>query len=131
MHAHQMRAAHNRDGNRGGRPEDALLLRASGDSTNKALARCADHQRQIESLEPTEAIENGEILLQRFAKADAWVKDDLLAPDAARFSSRKGNVEIRFNLAEDVAARLDLLHGRRVSADMHQHERGAGARRLI
>src|SRR5262245_56696615 len=127
MHAYDVRSMNDRcgDGRRGA--PDSLSCGPVEDFSDEGLSRSADQERKAEGREPPEIANYLQILANGLPEADAGIQDDLLGADTTVSSPGNRLAGPRLDLREDVGSGWDVLHGPRLTARMHQDQRGATA----
>ena len=99
--------------------------RAGRAAAEHALARHPDQHRAPQLGEPRHAGQQGEVVLQRLAEADAGVEDDPLLGDPGIDGSLQARGQVVPHLRHDVLVRRVLLHRARVAAHVHEADVGA------
>src|SRR5882672_8789564 len=108
-----------RDGG-GGAEEPLIGLRLAADRADESLAAGADNKRSSQLLELPHFADEGEIVVDVLAKADARIEKDLIRVDPSRFCSRDSLDEERFHFLHHVFVMRTNLHGPRLALHVHE-----------
>ena len=96
---------------------------------HKGFAADAEEDGAAVDLEIGEGAEEGEVVLEGFAKADARVKGEAIRVDADGEGLIVGGEEAEADFGDDVGIFRLLLHGAGGAAEVHEDEAGFGLSR--
>ena len=108
------------------RPLQPVLGRGVENPADEALARDAQKHGAAKRGQVVDGIEQGQVVLDVFAEADARVEDDRLGFDAGSQGGGHALGQESADFGHHVAVPGHHLHGLRRSLHVHQDEAGAG-----
>src|SRR5436190_7284961 len=125
--AHDTRSVENRNGGQGDASRSSIIDIPPGDLREHRLARQSDSKRHTHLLQPSEILEQRQIVDDALSKAEAGIDGESRALDACRTTRRYALCEKRAHLADDVVIAWRGLHGAWLALHVHEADAGPSA----